>query len=124
MRLSIEDLINLVASGVPDPVSRIERVFEWDHSRRIEVVKWLLAASIALFIPVVVAYLKGDIISVRSSWWMFALLFCSVLLAVLGLGLLYRTRRIHRSYVFTLSLLGELQKISTFLQRYREEGRQ
>ena len=121
IRLTIRELINLVGAEVSEPEARLEKVFDWAHTRRMELVKWVLTASAALFVPVAVAYLKGDIARAIPAWWVIAALFGAVLLAVLGLIMLYQARQLHRSYVAAISLLGEIRKIAPFVQRYREE---
>jgi hypothetical protein len=123
IRLTIREVINLVGSEVPNPEVRLEKVFDWAHSRRMELVKWVLTASAALFVPVAVAYLKGELSKGTPTWWVVGALFGAVLLAVFGLGMLYRAKQLHRTYVAAVSLLGEMKKIAPFLQRYREEIR-
>jgi len=86
-----------------------------------ELVKWVLTASAALFVPVAVAYVKGDIAQATSAWWVLTALFGAVLLALFGLIMLYQARQIHRTYVASIALLGEIRKIAPFVERYREE---
>jgi|SRR5437868_10910547 len=119
--LTIRDLIDLVASGVPDPESRLEKAFDWAHTRRLELVKWLLASAVALSAPVAVAVAKGELQSSASSWWLASTLFLSVTAAVAGLFLLVTTKRHYRGYLSAQTLLGELTKIAPFIERYRQE---
>ncbi|MGD0662843.1 MAG: hypothetical protein ABSD38_32730 [Syntrophorhabdales bacterium] len=107
--------------GISDPEVRLEKVFDWAHTRRMELVKWVLTASAALFVPVAVAYVKGDIAQATSAWWVLTALFGAVLLALFGLIMLYQARQIHRTYVASIALLGEIRKIAPFVERYREE---
>lgn len=121
IRLTIRELTSLVSSEVADPEVRLEKIFDWEHARRMELVKWVLTASVALFIPVAVAWLKGDIGAPTPAWWVLGALFGAVLLAVLGVSMLYHAWQIYRTYLAAITLLGELKKIATFVQRYREE---
>jgi hypothetical protein len=121
IKLSIRDLIDLVASGVPNPEARLEKVFEWAHARRLELVKWILAAAVALFAPVVVALLRGELGTGVSRWWIISTLFGSVAVGVAGGLMLFRTRRAYKTYLAAQALLSEVNKISSFLERYRQE---
>jgi len=123
VRLSIRDLIDLVASGVPNPESRLEKVYDWAHARRLELVKWLLASAVALFAPVVVALARGDLgqSGSRSTWWLALTLFGAVAIAFWGMLILFQTRRRYRAYLAAQALLGEIRKIAPFLERYRQE---
>lgn len=118
VKLTIRDLIDLVASGVPNPESRLEKVYEWAHTRRLELVKWILASAAALFAPVVVAFAKGEL---SANRWLALALFASVAMAVAGLLMLIIPRRRHKAYLAAQALLGEIQKIAPFLERYRQE---
>jgi hypothetical protein len=113
--------VDLVASGVPAAESRIERIFEWAHARRIELVKWLLAVSGALFVPVAIAVARGEVRTESPTWWLVSALAAAVALASAGLGMLFWTARTHQTYLATQALLGELQKIAPFIRRYRDE---
>lgn len=120
VRLTIRDLVDLVASGVPDPESRLEKVYDWAHVRRLELVKWLLASAVALFAPVVVALARGDLTSSGSRWWLASTLFGAVAIAVGGLFMIVSTKRRYREYLSAQALLGEIQKIAPFIARYRQ----
>jgi hypothetical protein len=124
IRLTIRDLIDLVASGVPNPESRLEKVYDWAHARRLELVKWLLASAVALFAPVMIALARGDLGPGASGsiWWLASALFGAVSLAVAGAFMLVQTRRRYRAYLAAQALLGEIRKIAPFLQRYRQES--
>lgn len=122
--LKIRDLFDLVSSEVSNPDKHIEKVFDWVHGRRLELAKWLLAVSLAVSAPVLLAYFKGDLTGTISPWWVIVAVFLAVLLAVSGLVVLLRTGRLHRTYLVTQSLLGRIQQIAPFISRYREEGRE
>jgi hypothetical protein len=124
IRLTIRDLIDLVASGVPNPESRLERVYDWEHARRLELVKWLLASSIALFAPVVIALAKSDSTTDGSgrTWWLTVTLFLAVCIAFAGALVVAHTKRRYRSYLAAQALLGEIRKVAPFLERYRQKS--
>ena len=121
IKLSIRDIASIIGSDVNDPEKRIDIVFEWAHTRRIEFIKWVLTASVALFIPVVVGVFKGEISGTTSQWWALVALFGSVVLALFGLTLLYQAKQLHKTYLSTISLLGDMKRIAPFIQRYREQ---
>jgi hypothetical protein len=121
IKLTIKELIDLAASGATAPEVRIEKAFEWAHARRLELVRWILAVAAALFVPVAVAFVRGEVAKETSAWWLVAPAFGAVLFALSGVVLLVQARKIHRTYIATQSLLGEINKIAPFIQRYREE---
>jgi RsiW-degrading membrane proteinase PrsW (M82 family) len=121
IRLTIKQLIDLAASGAIAPEVRIEKAFEWAHARRLELVRWILAVAGALLVPVAIAFVRGEVGKETSAWWLVASVFGAVLLALLGVGMLLQAGQIHRTYIATQSLLGEINKIGPFIQRYREE---
>lgn len=120
-KLTVGELTDLVGAEVTDAEARLEKVFDWMHTRQMELAKWVLTASAALFIPVAIAYLTGNIAKGTSPWWVVAALFGGVLLAVLGLGMLYYAQQLYKTYLAAISLLGEMRRIAPFIQRYREE---
>lgn len=124
VQLTIRDLIDLVASGVPNPESRLEKVYDWAHARRLELVKWLLASAVALSAPVVIALARGDLglSGSHSIWWLALTLFGAVGIAVAGAFMLVQTKRRYRAYLAAQALLGEIRKIAPFLERYRQES--
>lgn len=121
VRLSIKDLIDLVASEVPNPEVRLEKAYEWSHARRLELVKWILAAAVALFAPLVVGYFREEFGKTLSPYWALAAMAGSAALAAVGIIILLMTARAYRSYLAAQSLLGEIKKIGPFLDRYRQE---
>lgn len=120
--LTIFDLINLISSRAPSPEVRLEKVFEWSHARNLEIAKWLLTTAIALFVPVAIAFLRNEIGEDVSGKWVLLAVFGSVGSALWGLLLLLRARRTYVTYLAAQSLLSEIGKISTFLERYRQES--
>lgn len=121
VKLSIRDLIDLVASGVPNPELRLEKTYEWSHARRLELVKWILAAAVALFAPLAVGYFREEFGKTISPAWALGAMGGSAALAVLGITILMMTGRAYRSYLAAQALLGEIRKIAPFLDRYRQE---
>jgi len=121
VKLSIRDLIDLVASGVPNPELRLEKTYEWSHARRLELVKWILAAAVALFAPLAVGYFREEFGKTISPVWALGAMAGSAALAALGITILILTGRAYRSYLAAQTLLGEIRKIAPFLDRYRQE---
>jgi hypothetical protein len=120
--IRIRDLIDLVASKTPEPAKALEKIFQWAHSRNLELIKWLLALAAALLAPLAIAFARGDVGNHASVSWLAWTLFGSVLFAGIGLTLLARGRRLYRRYLAAQTLLGELMKIAAFIERYREQS--
>jgi hypothetical protein len=119
--LSIKDLIDLVASKVEEADNHVKQIFEWEHSRRLEIIKWQLAASVALFIPVLVSFFKGEISSSMPIWLVPVALFGCILLAITGFMKLSGMRKWQRNYVSSIKLLADLKEITPFIKRYRSQ---
>lgn len=65
--LKVQDIIDIVLSDVPDPADRIEKLFEWQHDRSIEVAKWLLGAGASLAVAIgVAAYRQNPPVSAQD----------------------------------------------------------
>ena len=119
--LSVKDLVDLVASEVKEADDHVKQIFEWEHSQRIELIKWQLTASVALFIPVLISFFKGEISNNMPVWLVPVALFGCVLLAISGFMQLYGMRKWQRNFVATIKLLADLKGISSFIKKYREQ---
>jgi len=118
--ITVRDLIDLVASEVPDPEARLERIFEWAHSRNLELAKWLLALAAGLLAAVAVGLLKVDPTAHVSPSILRLTLFAAALFAGGGLLMIARGKRIYRTHLAAQALLGEITKIRPFIELYRE----
>jgi hypothetical protein len=116
-RMPIREIIDMVISDVADPDERLEKMFDWEHERNIEVIKWILGASAAIFVAVLAAFFKGDVKA--PAWQLPAGLISSLLSGTYGLYRLRQMRKSYRNYVGALRLLSEFKRIETFLKRYR-----
>jgi hypothetical protein len=121
-RVTVHDLIDLVASGISDPEARLEKVFECAHARNLELVKWLLALGAALVAGIVVAVVKADPTAKISIRVVELTLFGAGVTAAAGIFLLMRGYRIYRTYLAAQTLLGEIVKIRPFVELYREQS--
>lgn len=120
IKLTVRDLVDLVASGASDPEARLEKMFEWSHSRNLELAKWLLALAAALMAAVAIGLLKTDANSKVSTIVLQLNLFVAGAAGFAGLIVLWRGRRIFRAHLAAQVLLGEIIKIRSFIQKYRE----
>jgi len=81
----------------------------------------LLAFAAALFGAVAVGEFKGALDPKASPVWVVITLSVAFSVTVFGLGMLIRGRRIYRTYLAAQTLLGEISKISSFIEKYRRE---
>lgn len=133
--LRIRDVLDLVASKVPEPETRLEKVFECAHARHLEFVKWLLALAAALYAAVAVALFKPDAVAKATSIaaagidqgthnspvWIVVTLSVASAVALAGVIMLVRGKRMYVQYLAAQTLLGEIGKIAPFIERYRGE---
>lgn len=117
--LTIRELIDLVEGEIPDSELRIEKMFQWHFERSILIIKWVLGASVSLFISVMIAFFKAEI---KLPWWQITLVVLfAVGTATYGIYRLWQIRSMHRQFVSTLKIYSELKKITPFIIRYREK---
>ncbi len=118
--LTVRDIIDLVASEVPDPEARLEKIFEWAHTRNLELAKWFLALAAGLLAAVAVGVLKVDPTARISAAVLRLTLFAAAMFAGGGLLIIARGKRIYRAHLAAQALLGEITKIRSFIELYRE----
>lgn len=119
--LSINELIDLVVSEVPESESKIEKMFEWHFQRNMTITTWLLGVAASLFISVLVALFKSEL---KLPLWQTIIVFiCNISTATYGIYRLWHIRSMHRQFVSALKILSGLKKISPFLLLYSRERR-
>jgi hypothetical protein len=120
-KTDISELIDLVASDVAEAEKRLEKVYDWEAARSLEVVKWVLGFAAALFVAVLVAFFREEI--TRSGWELPFGVLTSLLTATYAFYRLFRLRRMQTQYLTAILLLAELQRIGPFVRAYRHGGR-
>lgn len=122
--LKLRHLLKLVASGHPNPQAVLEKSFQWEHERRMELAKWLLALSSALLAAVVAATLsrgfrfRAGFLDVPYTYWLMGV---SGVLAAVGVITFFRAQVLHRRYMLVSALLAQLMEIQPFLRRLARE---
>jgi hypothetical protein len=116
--LQLVDLMRLVATDV-EPHKVIEKAFEWEHARWLEVGKWFLATGAAGLIGLITLFAKTDpaprvVIILLSAG--------STLAVMIGLGAFWRVRYIAARYSRLRAITGELVDVKPFLQLLRKRG--
>lgn len=117
--LNVGDLIAIVAADAPDVEKRLEKVFEWQHSRDLEIVKWLLTVSGALAVPMIVSVFKEEMKAPR--WEIGAAFALAVILGGVAAMRLWEMGRLQSDYLASMTLVSRLVSIRTFLIRTRAE---
>jgi hypothetical protein len=118
--MQIRELLDLTESNALEPEKRVEKVFEWRHTRMLEVAKWALSASAALAVALVASILKDELKVGRIGQAL--LLALVVFFFVSGFLTLLRGSRLQREYTAALSLLARLTLMRALIQRYRQSG--
>jgi hypothetical protein len=116
--LQLVDLMRLVATDI-EPHKVIEKAFEWEHARWLEVGKWFLATGAAGLIGLVTLFAKTDpapriVIVVLAAG--------STLSIMIGMGAFWRVRFIGARYTRLRAIAGELSEVKPFLQLLRKRG--
>ncbi len=115
--LSVRELLDLVSSGVADGENRIHQMYVWYFERSMTAVKFIFGVSGSILAAVGIAFLKAE---VKVELWIVALsVICAIGSATYGMYLFWQLRTTSRSYVSSLRLFKEIQRVGQFLQRYR-----
>lgn len=128
----IADLLQLVANDAVDPHKAVEKSYEWEHARALEVGKWSLAGSTALLAAVATGIFRlgdaGQHVTATStspaamSVWTIATLVLAGLLLGIGVSSLVLASRVERRFVLTLALVAKMVELRPFLKRAAEDG--
>jgi hypothetical protein len=116
--LQLVDLMRLVATDT-EPHAVLEKAYEWEHARWLEVGKWFLATGAAG--PIALATLFSGA-GQPATIVVIALSVVSTLAILSGLGAFWRARLISARYARVLAIAGELSEVKPFLQKLRKDG--
>src|SRR4051812_13309823 len=118
--MRIRELLDLAESNAVEPEKRIEKVFEWRHTRMLEIAKWLLGAGAALALALAASLLKDELKVGRGIQPTLVALIAFAF--VTGFLTLARGARLQREYTAALSLFARLTAMKALIQRYRQSG--
>jgi hypothetical protein len=118
-KLLLVDLMRLVEADDADTDAVIKASFDWEHTRRLEIAKWLLATGATAIIAVFALLARQEL---PSRWILIVLPSAGGLLAMTGYIALHRASVVHSRFVQTSILCARLKDIQPFLQRLRHEG--
>lgn len=116
--LQLVDLMRLVVVDT-EPHKVIEKTYDWEHSRRLEIGKWFLATGAAGFFALASLFAKPGsppliVIATLSVASTFAI--------IIGLGAFWRARYISARYARIRVITGELNEVKAFLQLLCRKG--
>jgi hypothetical protein len=127
---ALRDLITLVAHEGQDGHKALEKTFDWQHARALEVGKWSLAAASGLVAAVVVvglrrgaeaastpATLQFGAVALDLAWlWSALIALLAGVLVFIGVAAFRSAARTQARYILAQSLLARLQEIRPFLK--------
>lgn len=117
--LSLVDLMRLVEAEKADTDAVIKAAFEWEHTRRLEVAKWLLATGAAAVIAVFTLLARE---TPPDNWLIVLIASAGGLFATIGMAALRHAGVVHSRFVQTSILCARLKDVHPFLSRLRREG--
>lgn len=135
---SLRDLITLVAHEGQDGHKVLEKTFDWQHARALEVGKWSLAAASGLVAAVVVVALRQDAeagdaraalqvgsVAFNLGWlWSALIALLAGVLIFIGVAAFRSAARTQTRYILAQSLLARLQEIRPFLKLAADQADQ
>lgn len=116
--LLLIDLMRLVAADT-EPHKVLEKSYEWEHARRLEVGKWFLATGAAALIATATLFAKPEAPGVLP---VFLLSVASTLTIMIGLGAFWNARYIAARYARIRAITGEFMEMKKFLQLLQARG--
>jgi hypothetical protein len=117
--VKIRHLLDLVASGALEPEKRVEKMFEWRHTRLLETAKWALGLSAAFGVALIVPTVKDELhVGLVTRAGLIGLDLC---LGVVGVIALFRGERVQAEYSAALNLLARLSTFRELIGRYRSK---
>lgn len=123
--LTLGHLVQLVATDQSDPHKIVEKSFEWEHSRSLELAKWLLALSSSILVAVSAATLSKQF-SVDTKIFGLSVVYLVIALATVfaasGVLTIWRSYILHKRYMEVSALLASLVVIKPFLVRLKRQG--
>ena len=114
----IIDLMRLVENDEADFEAVIAKTYEWEHLRRLEVGKWLLATAAALVIGMLSLFAGGKV-SEAQMWGIGAI---AGAFGWIGLMTLWTARAVAARYTRTVALAARMAAIRNFLHLLRSQG--
>lgn len=118
--LTVRDLLDLALSDVEDPFDAIKKLYEWNHARQLEAIKWLFTGALGLFAPIAGAWFTGKLATVNPQFWVYVAVWLPAIPATAAFYLIWRLRNSSKELVAALSLFSRLRKNRQLLERYRE----
>lgn len=116
--LQLIDLMRLVATD-PEPHKVLEKSYEWEHLRWLEVGKWFLATGAASLLAMVTLFSRQESPSLLALILLSA---ASTLTIIVGLGSFWRARYIAARYARIRAIAGGFGEVRQFLQLLRTQG--
>jgi ABC-type cobalamin transport system permease subunit len=119
--ISVKELSDLAVAEVPEPESRVQRMFEWHFERDMTLAKGFLGAAASISVAVAVALFRNQVNV--AWWWVLAVVASSAVCLIIGLVRFRQLRNIHKQFVDALKLHRELQQIAPFIRIYLRRRR-
>lgn len=116
--LQLVDLMRLVATDA-EPHKVLEKAYDWEHARWLEVGKWFLATGAAALIALVTLFSKD---TPPSRFATITLSVAATLMILIGSAAFWRVRYITARYAKVRTIAGELGEVRAFLQLLRKRG--
>lgn len=116
--LQLVDLMRLVAMDT-EPHKVLEKAYDWEHARWLEVGKWFLATGAASMIALATLFAKAE---PPPRIVVLSLSIASTFAILVGLGAFWRARYISARYARIRAIAGELSDVKAFLQLLRRKG--
>ncbi|TGM85593.1 hypothetical protein [Leptospira licerasiae] len=115
--ITIKELIDLIVTKTDSQDKKIEKLFDWQMQRNMEIVKAVFAFLAAMIVSFIIALLKDE---VKIGWiWLFAIPTLLIIIAFYAVYQLFKLKNIQKEYIATLLLHAKLNEFAPFFHKYR-----
>jgi hypothetical protein len=118
--LRVADVLDLAAVDSDAAEDRLQKLFEWDFERTMTSVRLVFGAAGSVVVALLAALFRPD--SSLKTWHIATILGFAGVLALVGIGMLWRMRTNHRQFVAALQLLTAAADLGPLLRLYRSGG--
>lgn len=117
----MKELVDLAVSEIPEPESRIQKMFEWNFERDMTLARSLVGVAASIFVAIAVALFRNEI--QLAWWWVLIVITSAMVVFAVGLYRFRQVRNVHKQFVSALKLHQELHQVAPFLKAYLRSRR-
>jgi hypothetical protein len=116
--ITIKEIIDLISTKVENQESKIDKLYEWYMQRNMEIIKWILTSSAAIFASFLISFFKNEL-QVNPILLVITPILCAASSSY-AIYRIYKLKNIQKEYIKTLTLHAKLKPLSSFFSYYKK----